>query len=111
MVVITLSFLTRLIINWAVQSFFLQQKLRGVQEFHDNVPVFYKMYDQDLNEESGMVEISGKYAAIEVPSSFEPVYIEMNPNNELAQARTSEFRSITETGLSRVGLYALAGNY
>ena len=77
---------------------FLQQKLRGVQEFHDNVPVFYKMYDQDLNEESGMVEISGKYAAIEVPSSFEPVYIEMNPNNELAQARTSEFRSITKTG-------------
>lgn len=79
-------------------TLFLQQKLRGVDQFHDNVPVYYKMYDQNRNELNGVSSMSGKFAEIEVPTAFEPVLVVINPKNELAQARTSEFRSITNTG-------------
>ncbi len=84
--------------NSGTTRLFLQQKLRGIDQFHDNVPVYYRMYDENRNTEEGMVSMSGKYAEVEVTSSFEPVFIVLNPKNELAQARTSDFRSITNTG-------------
>jgi hypothetical protein len=84
--------------NTGTTKLFLQQKLRGADQFHDSVPVYYRMYDQNKNVQEGVVSMSGKFAEVDVPSPFEPVYIRLNPRNELAQARTTDFRSITNTG-------------
>lgn len=84
--------------NSGTTKLFLQQKLRGIDQFHDNVPVYYRLYDQNRNIQEGLVSMSGKYAEVDVPASFEPVFVLLNPKNELAQARTSDFRSITNTG-------------
>lgn len=77
---------------------YLKQKLKGRSEFHDDVPVYYTVYDADWNKESGKLEMSGEYENQMISTSIEPHYIELYNRNELAQARTVDREIISEEG-------------
>jgi len=74
---------------------FLQQKLKGIETFHDEVPVYCTVYSAD--GQKAMIEgsMSGQYGSISSSVPFEPSYVVMYDRNEVAQART---RDVVRTG-------------
>ncbi|GAB5539617.1 MAG: hypothetical protein Salg2KO_17200 [Salibacteraceae bacterium] len=77
---------------------FLKQKLKGRSEFHDDVPVYYTIYDASWNEISGITHCSGSSEKQTIQSAIEPHYISLYGRNELAQARTVDRMVVSQTG-------------
>ena len=75
---------------------YLQQKLNGRVEMHDEVPVYYTIFDENWNEESGMVRLSGQAEQESISSSIQPAHIQLYYFNEQAQARTMDKLVISE---------------
>ena len=71
-------------------NIFLQQKLKGRADYHDNVPIYYELKDNSGNSQFGNGELSGKYGELQITSSFQPDFILIYPKNEQAQARTRD---------------------
>jgi hypothetical protein len=79
-------------------SLFLQQKLKGRSEFHDGVPVFYTVFDESWQSESGKTFMSGSTELRVVTSTIKPHYIQLYTHYEQAQARTRDELVITNAG-------------
>lgn len=79
-------------------NLYVQQKLKGREEFHSDVPVYYTIYDSDRNEESGVTRMNGEFETLQITSSIEPHFIALYDKNELAQARTRDRVSVSSTG-------------
>jgi hypothetical protein len=78
---------------------FLQQKLKGTDQFHDGLPVFYSVYDKNWNQEDGQTTMSGQREAKSLKTSLNPVLIVLYEQNQQAQARTFDEIVISKTGL------------
>lgn len=77
---------------------YFQQKLKGREDLHDDVPVYFRVYDAAMNSVDGEGSISGKYATLDFQSSINPAFILIYPQNEQAQARTRDMRMLSQTG-------------
>ena len=77
---------------------YLQQKLKGRADYHDDIPVYYSIYDSDWNMISGQEEMSGINHTITVQSAIDPAYVALYERNELAQARTVDRVVVKEEG-------------
>lgn len=77
---------------------FLQQKLKGRVDFHEDVPVYYRIFDYAGNTEDGIVYMNDSLMHATVTSQIEPEFVLLYPKNELAQARTRDQKIIAETG-------------
>ncbi|GAB4379812.1 MAG: hypothetical protein Kow0075_10670 [Salibacteraceae bacterium] len=75
-------------------SMFLHQKLKGAQDFHNNVPVVAGLIDENGNMQTVRFEMSGEYDEVVITTSFDPELIVLYPNHELANARTMDKLSI-----------------
>ena len=84
-------------------SLFLQQKLKGRSEFHDGVPVFYTVFDESWQSESGKTFMSGSTELRVVTSAIKPHYIQLYTHYEQAQARTRDELVITNAGNLKFG--------
>jgi hypothetical protein len=74
----------------------LQQKLKGRENMHDEVPVYYSVFDSEWNQESGMFKMSGYRSQESIETSIEPVHVQLYFGNEQAQARTMDKVVVTE---------------
>jgi hypothetical protein len=77
---------------------FVQQKLKGRAAYHDDVPVFYTLFDEQYNSVSARGLMSGKTGTLSVQSSFNPTYVLLYEQNEQAHARTRDVLRVKETG-------------
>lgn len=77
---------------------YLQQKLKGREIYHEEVPVYFTVFDENWNSWNSVVEMSGRYASLNTVSPIKPEWVVVNFHNELAQARTSDVVVISETG-------------
>ena len=68
----------------------LQQKLKGREEMHDEVPVYYTVFDSEWNQESGMFKMSGYRTQESIETSIQPIHVQLYSKNEQAQARTMD---------------------
>lgn len=75
----------------------IEQKLRGAPQYFNNVPVELKFTD-GVNEAFHTVIVSGNSVEFNESLSFEPTYIELNPNHKLAYATTENTELITQPG-------------
>ncbi|NCG29414.1 MAG: T9SS type A sorting domain-containing protein [Bacteroidetes bacterium] len=71
-------------------TMYFQPKLKGREDFHSGVPVYYTVYDEDWNSQSGKVEMSGSFAESTVSTSLDPAYVALYDENQMAQARTRD---------------------
>ena len=69
-------------------TLFVQQKLKGTATFHEGVPVYYSIYDENWDSESGVAFIDGRFAEIKAIASIDPKYVILYDHVEQAQART-----------------------
>lgn len=77
---------------------FLQQKLKGTEVFHEQVPVYYTVYDANWNKEEGKTIMSGQFSSVVVATALEPHYVVLYEHNELAGARTTDLEVVKEPG-------------
>ncbi|MDP4953049.1 MAG: T9SS type A sorting domain-containing protein [Flavobacteriales bacterium] len=66
---------------------FIQQKLRAADNFHEAVPLEISAYNSDFSKFNVMREVSGQYSQVSFTTEFNPLYIGLNTNGILNQAR------------------------
>ncbi len=76
-------------------TLYVQQKLKGTAQWHNEVPLYYSMYDARWNRIKGKGSVSGKYDEVVLRSPMRPVWIVLDEGHELAQASTSDQLLIT----------------
>ncbi len=74
----------------------IQQKLRGTTVFHDNIPLFITFLDEQLNEFTEKVMMSGEFMTFTVQVPFEPEFVFINFHQEMNMARLQEARMIDD---------------
>lgn len=66
---------------------FIQQKLRAADNFHEAVPLEISAYNADFSKFNVIREVSGQYSQVSFTTEFNPLYIGLNTNGILNQAR------------------------
>jgi aminopeptidase N len=79
-------------------TLFIEQKLKGTVNFHQNVPLEISFYDQNWNKTVKRVIVSGQFSTPTVLLNFNPQLIIINQTNKLNQARTDDEKIIKSTG-------------
>jgi len=74
---------------------FVQQKLRGANVFHTNVPLEVTFYDANWNREKRQIMVNGQYSSDVVTIPFQPVLTLVNEDHKLNIARTDEHKIIS----------------
>ena len=83
--------------NYSI-TLYIEQKLKGAVNFHQNVPLEISFYDQNWNKTIKRVMVSGQFSTPTVNLNFNPQLIILNETNKLNQARTDNEKIITSTG-------------
>ncbi len=71
-------------------SMFVQQKTKGTNSLHSNIPVYYTIYGAGFERQKGQASLAGEYAVLMDTVPFEPALVVLYEQNELAMAQTSE---------------------
>ena len=77
---------------------YIQQKLKGAVDFHQNTPIEISFYDSNWNKQIETIIISGQIDDTIVTLPFDPILIILNEANLLNQARTDDQMIISSTG-------------
>ncbi|GAB4260547.1 MAG: hypothetical protein Kow0079_17470 [Vicingaceae bacterium] len=79
-------------------TLYVKQKLKGVTNYHNNVPIEVSFFDNLFNEHVEKINCSGPYTITTVNVPFNPKLIILNKSNKLNQARTDNIYIKSTTG-------------
>lgn len=76
----------------------VQQRLRGTDQLHDQVPLSVTYFDANWQEYTTSFYASGELSTATMMVPFEPALAVLNHNQELNLGRVNEFYQLTEEG-------------
>lgn len=68
-------------------TFHIKQKLREAPDLHSNVPLDFTLLDAQWVKHSYNEMVTGEYSTVEIYSDFEPLFVMLNGEDRLNQAR------------------------
>jgi aminopeptidase N len=83
---------------------FIKQKLKGANDYFQDVPIEISFYDSSWNRVSTTLSLGGYQSIDTVLLPFEPVFICLNENNGINQAVTDGQKVIKSSGQQWIGL-------
>ena len=75
----------------------IQQKLRAADNFHEAVPLEISAYKEDFSKTNVFREVGGQFSVVSFTTEFNPLYIGLNTNGILNQARMDYEYFVSET--------------
>ncbi len=78
---------------------YIQQKLKGTNQFFSNVPMEITYMDENWNSQTETVNLNGQNSIANSVVNFEPTMVFLNMNDKIGQAVTGTTEIIKNTGL------------
>lgn len=88
--------------NGYTTTLHLQQKLRACPQFYSNVPLEVTAMDANWEKHNFMVMADGQYSTVSIDTDFEPLFVSLNSNGLLNQARMDYEMVVNSTGSNQL---------